>query len=416
MKVVVIGGGIVGLSSAYYLAKDGHQVTVVDRSTATTFGCSHGNAGMIVPSHFIPLAAPGMIQMGLRMLPNRKSPFGFRLLPSRSLAQWIFQFMVAANPRHVSRCAPILRDLNLAARRSYEELATEIGQGLGFEKRGLLMLCRDADTLEHEAAVARQANEMGLHARVLDPAGLAAADPDVTMSAAGAIHFEDDCHLSPHDLMTRLRASLVASGVEFRDGCVTESFDVKSSNIEAIRTSQGEVVGDQFVLATGSWSEAMAKKLGLRLPVQPGKGYSMTLESPVELPRLCSIFTEARVAVTPMNGALRFAGTMEIGAPEEGVNQQRVDGIIESIPAFFPKFRADQFVNQPVWSGLRPCSPDGMPYVGRTGVCRNLTVATGHAMMGLSLAPITGKLVAEIVGDRPASIPLALMNPDRFNR
>ena len=414
-SVVVVGAGIVGMCTAHYLSEAGFEVTVIDRSPAGEQGCSYGNAGMIVPSHFIPLAAPGMIQMGMRMMLKPKSPFALHFRLSLSLIRWTLQFAKSATRHHVDQCAPIIRDMNLASRACFEALVDSLGYGLGFERRGLLMLCKESKTLDEEGHVAETANELGLHAKVYDGDGLAKLDPTIKMNVAGGVHFEDDCHISSIDFMQSLDARLNKSGVRFVHGAELISFKRSGSKIDAVCTTKGDFAADEYVIATGAWSEAVMSMLSVRVPVQPGKGYSMTLEHPIEQPALCSILTEARVAVTPMNNKLRFAGTMEIGAAEQGVNRNRVEGIIDSIPAFFPSFRPEHFRNEPVWSGLRPCSPDGMPYIGRTAA-NNLCLATGHAMMGLSLGPITGKLVAEILTGQNPTIDLRLLNPDRFNR
>jgi len=203
-------------------------------------------------------------------------------------------------------------------------------------------------------------------------------------------------------------------GVEFHWQTEVLEIDRKQDRIQKIRTTSGEVDADEVVLCGGSWSPLLAKQVALKLPLQAGKGYSVTLNKPRQLPSLCAIFTEARVAVTPMGDSLRFGGTMEIAGLNETINAKRVQGIIRSIPNYYPEFRMDDFANTTPWYGLRPCSPDGMPYVGRTKRFKNLTIATGHAMMGLSLGPITGKLVAGILADQAPSISLSLLSPDRY--
>ena len=173
-----------------------------------------------------------------------------------------------------------------------------------------------------------------------------------------------------------------------------------------MRTSAGDLVADEYVLCAGAWSEAAVRDLGLRLPLQAGKGYSLTLARPRRLPRACAILSEAHVAVTPMDGGLRFGGTMELAGLDERIDPARVRGILKSIPRYLPDFAPEDFEGVAPWCGLRPCSPDGLPYLGRFDLYRNLTAATGHAMMGLSLAPITGRLVAELLSDeRPAHGP-----------
>ena len=182
----------------------------------------------------------------------------------------------------------------------------------------------------------------------------------------------------------------------------------------AVRTSQGDFAADEYVLCGGAWSPVVARDLQLNLPMQAGKGYSLTVPHPRQCPQICSIFTEARLAVTPIAGTLRFAGTMEIAGLNEDINPLRVQGIIKSVPKYYPDFTPDDFRDLPVWRGLRPCSPDGLPYVGRPARYSNLGIATGHAMMGLSLGPITGKLMAEILSGEKPSIGIGLLNPDRY--
>jgi D-amino-acid dehydrogenase len=186
----------------------------------------------------------------------------------------------------------------------------------------------------------------------------------------------------------------------------------------AVTGSGEEFTADEYVLAGGVWSEETVRPLGLSVPLQAGKGYSMTLPTPRQLPHLCSIFTEARVAVTPLGSSLRFGGTMEIIGKEKAgeINRARVRGIIQSVPRYFPAFSASDFDDLPVWTGLRPCSPDGLPYLGRFGKFANLSIAAGHAMMGLSLAPATGKLMAAILSGEAVSPNLALLSPDRYSR
>jgi len=202
--------------------------------------------------------------------------------------------------------------------------------------------------------------------------------------------------------------------VEFQWETEATGFVSEGNRIAAMKTSRGEMRAEEFVVAGGSWSPLLAKEAGLRLPMQAGKGYSLTMSQPRQLPQICSILTEARVAVTPMDGSLRFGGTMEIAGLNESITARRVRGIIKAVPRYYPEFREDDFAGIKPWCGLRPCSPDGMPYMGRTAKWRNLTIATGHAMMGLSLAPVTGKLMAQVIDGEKPEIDLALLSPDRY--
>ncbi len=414
-SVCIVGGGIIGLCAAWYVLQRGHQVTVLERHAEGTEGCSHGNAGMIVPSHFIPLAAPGMVAMGLRMMRNPQSPFYIRPRLDRDLLHWGLLFARSANANHVNRAAPLLRDLNNDSRKAYEELAqTFDGNGFDLTKRGLLMLCKTQHALDEEAHTADQARALGIDADVLTPNEAVQRDPGLRLDIAGAVHYPGDAHLSPQKFVAALISALQKGGAKIQGETEVTGWRTENGKIAAAQTNRGDIAADEFVLAGGSWSPGLARGLGLRLPMQPGKGYSVTLPNPRKLPELCSILVEARVAVTPMGGTLRFGGTMEMAGLNETITHSRVVGIKAAVPKYFPDFAPTDLENLPIWSGLRPCSPDGLPYIGRFKKWQNLTAATGHAMMGVSLAPVTGKLVASVVSDEPPAHALDLLSPERF--
>jgi len=420
-KILILGSGIVGLCSAHFAALDGHEVVVVDRSSPEpqsgspgAAGCSYGNAGMIVPSHFVPLASPGMVALGLKWMWNPESPFYIQPRLDWNLFSWGWKFWRAANRRHVERSAPLLRDLHLASRAAFEEFAARPGFDFGLEQRGLLMLCKTAHALAEEARAAEKARQLGIPAEVLNPAQTAVLDPGARLDIEGAVHYPRDCHLSPHRFMAGLRADLEKRGVQFAWNTEAAGWRVRGGKIEALRAAARDFEVDEFVLAAGSWSPALTRDLGLKLPMQAGKGYSVTLANPPQLPQICSILTEARVAVTPMGGTLRVGGTMEIGGLNDRINPARVRGIIQSLPKYYPEFSPEHFAGIQPWFGLRPCSPDGLPYLGRLPNLQNLVIATGHAMMGLSLGPVTGKLVADLLSSRKPQIEIGLLRPDRM--
>ena len=411
-SVLIIGAGIIGMCTAHYAAQRGFEVTVVDREREDHFGCSYGNAGMIVPSHFIPLAAPGAVALGLRWMFNPESPFWIKPRLDSDLLSWAIKFWKASTPEHLQRAAPLLRDLHLASRECFEHLAE--GGEFGLLKEGLLMLCKTHHALEEEARTAEKARALGIPAEVLDARAAAALEPGVRMDIAGAVYFPKDCHLTPHRLMSHLKKLAQHAGVRFVYEAEAREIRAKGRQVSSVITTRGVFQAHEYVVCGGSWSPILAKTLGLKLPMQAGKGYSLTLENPPDLPRICAILTEARVAVTPMGQALRIGGTMELAGLSEEINPVRVRGIIKAVPQYYPEFHVEHFDRVQPWRGLRPCSPDGLPYLGRTRRYQNLTVATGHAMMGLSLGPISGKLVAELLaGERP-SIDLQLLDPDRY--
>ena len=413
-RILIIGGGVIGLSTAYYCAQRGHRVTLLDRHPQERDGCSFGNAGMVVPSHFVPLAAPGAVGTACRWMWNPESPLYIKPRLNWDLLSWGWKFMRAANEGHVQRSAPLLRDLSFASRACFEELAALPNNDFSLVQQGLVMLCRTQHGLDDEAKYASQANDLGVPAQVMDPKQLAQLDPGVTMEVAGGVYFPKDCHLSPGRFMAGLQRQLDRLGATTSWSTEVTGFTHQAACITSVQTTRGMFEADEVVLASGSWSPVIARHLGLKLPMQAGKGYSLTLTKPRELPRLCAICTEARVAVTPMDGSLRFGGTMEIAGLNEDINPVRVRGIIQAATKYYPKFSPQDFAGIQPWRGLRPCSPDGLPYLGRTAKFSNLAIATGHAMMGLSLGPITGRIMSEILSGEKPTLDLTLLHPDRY--
>lgn len=409
-QVVIVGGGVVGLAAAYHLAERGHAVTVLDRGPA----CSHGNSGLIVPSHFVPLAAPGMIGLGLRSLTSRESPFWLQPSLSPAMLSWLVRFARASTAETVTLRAPLLRDLHLASRAIFVRWAAAWQPGFALGTDGLLMLCRTAQGLAAEARMADQARALGVPAEVLSAAETARREPSLALDIAGAVYFPLDAHLNPAQLLAALEAQGTRLGVTIlRDTPVT-GFRTRGRRVLAVETPAGPLEADEIVLAAGFASTAVARGLGLRLPMLPGKGYSLTLTAPRALPKHPAILTEARVAVTPMGDSLRVGGTLELGVGSATLDPRRVVGIVKSFVRYFPDFTPADFGQILPWCGLRPCSPDGLPYLGRFARFDNVVAATGHAMMGVSLGPITGRLVAEIVAGEKTSFDLTALRPDRY--
>jgi D-amino-acid dehydrogenase len=346
---------------------------------------------------------------------NPASPFYIKPRWDADLIGWGMKFWRAANAKQVARAAPLLCDLALASRICYEQLSGELDQSFGLVKKGLLMLCRSEEGWHEEALTVEKARALGLPAEVLDARQTAALDPSARMDIAGSVYFPKDCHFSPGEFMAALQKQLEKSGVRFLWRTTTAGFRRENRRIRAVRLDPGgELEADEFLVCGGSWSPGITRELGLNIPLQAGKGYSLTLPQPRQLPQICTILTEARVAVTPMGKTLRVGGTMEIAGLNDEINPVRVRGIIDSFCRYYPEFTPGDFEGIQPWRGWRPCSPDGLPYVGRTGKFQNLSLATGHAMMGMSLAPITGKLIAGLlVGEKPA-LDVSLLSPDRY--
>jgi D-amino-acid dehydrogenase len=412
--VHIVGGGIVGLCSAWYLHKSGCEVTVVDAGTFEG-GTSFGNAGMIVPSHIVPMAAPGVISQGLKWLFDDKSPFYIKPRLNSDLLQWIWNFNKSATRAHVNRSMPLLYAYNELSKNLYRELASDDGFDFGFSESGLLMLYRSEAYQEEESLLAEKARSVGMKAEVLDLEGVKRLEPDLELDVLGGVYFPGDAHLYPNRFMAQMRTKLHKKGVTFLPDSNVVEFESKGRKIKALHTSKGDRVPVAHVLlSSGSWTAKVLKKLGNRMLLQDGKGYSITLKNPPVRPRIPTILSEAKVAITPMGDDLRIGGTLEISGLSPKLNMRRVEGIVESVPNYYKNVDVPFSSDTQVWKGYRPCSPDGLPYLGSSSKYENLTVGTGHGMMGLSLGPATGKLLAEHITHSDTSLDISAYRLDRF--
>jgi D-amino-acid dehydrogenase len=414
MKAIVIGGGIIGLSSAYYLHQSGWEVTVLDK-TDLSDSCSYGNLGMIVPSHFVPLAAPGMVSQGIRWMLNSKSPFYVRPALSGDLISWGLKFVKSATARNVEKAASFLLNLNLYSKRLYEELQQEPGFDFALENKGILMYFKSEKVAEEEVHLAEKARSMGLDAVALNKNEVQVLEPETELDILGAIHYRCDSHLYPNKLLPQLIKNLQSAGVRIHGKNAVKQLIAEKGNIKKVITEQGEYEGDVVVMAGGSWLPQLARMAHLSIPLMPGKGYSFTDDKPQKKLNIPAILCEARVAITPMNGHMRYGGTMEIAPVNNKVNLNRVEGMVESIPKYFPGIKLDLPQEKDIWFGFRPCSPDGLPYLGRSAKLQNLIIAGGHAMMGLSLGPATGKVVADLANHQKPRVDISAFSPERFS-
>lgn len=414
-NILVIGGGITGLTSAYYLAKSGWKVTLVDKGDLRD-NCSYGNAGMIVPSHFTPMAAPGIVAQGIKWMFDSKSPFYVKPSPSWSLISWGLKFLKHANEKHVARTAPAIRDLNLYSSMLYHELATELEKDFDLHHKGILMLYKNDKTAEEEIHLSKTALELGLDTVVLNRDEVQAMEPHTEVDVLGAVHYRCDGHLYPPALMNLLISTLKELGVQIKTGALVDGFEVRSGKIVKTILSNGQTIAsDQVVLTGGAWLGQLAKKAGLAVPIMPGKGYSFMVEPSHGEIVHPSLLIEARVAITPMGGKIRVGGTMELAAVDHKVNLNRVKGIVESVPKYYPLYELSVPEISEIWHGFRPCSPDGLPYLGYSKNISNLVLAGGLGMMGLSLGPAVGHTVADLVNGQRTHTDIRLFDPERFN-
>lgn len=411
-EVVIVGGGIVGLCCAWHLHEAGMNVTIIDKGDFSE-GCSFGNSGMIVPSHFIPLASPGMIAKGLKWMFSKGSPFYIRPRINLELAQWLWQFYRAADKKHVVESAPLLRDMHIEGREFYDRLNSAPGYNFNFENKGILMMYQSAKAEHEETETAEMAHALGIEANKLSPDDLKELDPGVAFNVRGAVHFPGDAHLAPHILMKQMIIDLQKKGIEFiGESEVIKIRDNEKAGAKIFIRNQNVIDTRHVIVSTGSWSGILMKNSGYKLPMQDGKGYAMTIHQPNGMPSIPAILIEARVAITPMGDQLRVAGTLEISGMDHQINPYKIKSIVNAATNYYPELKITD--PGPAWYGYRPCTPDGMPCIGKIKENSSIVLATGHAMMGLSLAPATGRMVRDIILNKSRKDKSEKLNPLRF--
>ena len=405
---IIVGGGIIGLSSAYFLQKDGHQVTVIDQGDISE-GTSFINAGYLTPSHFIPIAAPGMITQGIKYMFDPSSPFYMKPRLDKDFIKWVLLFKRSCTKKNVEKNAQPILEFNLFSQKMFRELKTFNDFDFQLEHKGLLMTFQSAKMENHETEIAEKAIEMGLKIDKLNKDQLAELEPNLI--ANGAFHYHSDSHTTPAKFMEAMKKHLVKNGVVFKLN--EEVLDINASDKEVeIETKKGKYYFDEVVIATGSWTEKIAKKLKQYTPIQAGKGYAINSfrTTGISYP---TILSEAKVAVTPMDGFTRFAGTMELAGLDNKINIKRVIAIANTAKRYYRNFEFNQQEIARASLGFRPVSPDGIPFIGRLDKFNNITIAAGYAMMGWSLGPGTGKLVSEIISEKKLSFDLNPFHPSR---
>lgn len=410
-KVVIIGGGIIGLCSAYYLQKEGHQVIVIDKSNFTS-GASYVNAGYITPSHFISLAAPGMISKGLKWMFNPSSPLYIKPRLDYDFLKWAWAFKKSATASKVEKSIKPIKDINLLSRDLYEDIKSSNDFNFHYQRKGLLMCYKTDKVGEEEWKVGKRGVEEGLHVENLTAKDVEKIESKASLNIKGAVYYHSDAHMTPGDFMQQMLVYLKANGVVICKNENVVDIEVFKKGISKVITDKKELNCDEVILAAGSWSPLLAKKLGLKIPLQAGKGYRINVENETHI-TIPAILCEAKVAVTPMNGFTRFAGTMEIAGINHKINPVRVNSITNAAQAYYNNITITNEEKEKAACGLRPCTPDGLPYIGKSSKCNNLIVATGHAMMGWSLGPATGKLVSEIISNKKPSLDILPFHPDR---
>lgn len=404
-KVIIIGGGIVGLSTAYYLQKEGCEVTVIDKSNFSQ-GASYVNAGYITPSHIISLAAPGMISKGIKWMFNSASPFYIKPRWDLDFFKWGLAFKRASTAKKVEQAIPTIKDINVLSRELYADMKASGDFEFHYQREGLLMAYLTDKMGEKEWKVGQRAMQEGLTVENLSFSEVQQLQPKANINYKGAVYFHSDAQMTPTDFMRDMLSYLKSKGVAILAQEEVVQIATHQDIIEKVITDKQELQADFYVIAAGSWSSKLAKQLGVKMLLQAGKGYRINVHRNTGI-TLPTILCESKCAVSPMQGFTRFAGTMEFSGINHIIRKERVSAIADAASRYFKGLKITDAEKDDAQCGLRPVSPDGLPYIGKSAQCSNAIFATGHAMMGWSMGPATGQLVTEIILDKPTSLDLA---------
>jgi D-amino-acid dehydrogenase len=411
-RAVVVGGGVIGAASAYFLVRDGWNVTLIDQGEFGR-GCSHGNCGYVCPSHVLPLAVPGAIRGALKALCSPNSAFTIRPRFDPALWSWLLRFARRCNAADMHAAGAAIQALLRSSRALYPEILAGEQMDCEWETKGLLFVFRTPAAMSHYAETDRMlSEEFQMPARRLDSESLAELEPALKPGLAGAWHYEGDAHLRPDRLMSAWKTALEHRGVVIRSACGLENFMHSAGRAQAAATTSGELPGDLFIMASGAWTPLFNQALGCKIPIQPGKGYSITMPRPARCPQYPLILEEHRVAITPMRTGYRIGSTMEFAGFDDSLNPRRLDLLRQAAQIYLHEPTCEP--TQEEWFGWRPMTPDSLPVIDWSPALSNVLVAAGHNMLGVSMAPATGKLVAEMASGRTPHVDPAPYSVRRF--
>ena len=403
---IIVGGGVIGAFCGYYLARSGRRVTIIDKGEFGA-GCSHGNCGYVSPSHVLPLPGPGQLAYGLKGLLARSGPLRIRPGANLSLWSWLLKFGRRCNRRDQLQAGAARTALLESSRQLYADVVESEGLDVEFTTDGLLFVFRDAQHFDHFAQTdALLRDKFQVAAEPVDGAALVEMEPALKPGLAGAWHYKNDAHLRPDRLMSEMRRLLVQQGVEILSGHTMTAILPGRGAATGVKTQTAagfaDFSADEIVVATGPLTPMLNETLGCRIPIQPGKGYSITMARPNVCPRYPMLLEEAHVGITPFERGYRIGSTMELSGYNDTLDRGRLNYLREGAAEYLVEPTADPVEEE--WFGWRPMTWDGLPYIDRTPRYSNVWVAAGHNMLGLSMGTATGKLMAELMDERQPHI------------
>ncbi len=411
-SVVIVGGGIIGVNCAWYLSRAGWKVTVIDRKTIGG-ACSFGNCGLVCPSHVLPLTEPGAFKAAVKAMLTPGSPFRIQPRLDPALWSWLWNFSLRCNHKSMITAAHAIQALLVSSMREYETLVHEDKVDCEWQAKGLMFAYLNKRALDDYAKTDKLLAELfNEPAKLLSAEEAVALEPALKPEIAGAWMYEHDAHLRPDRLVHSMRTRLEADGVQFREQCELVKFTGTGTDAKSVETNQGTLAADTFVVASGAWTPMLREHVGCTVPIQPGKGYSITMPRPQICPQIPMIFPEHRVAVTPMHSGYRLGSIMEFAGYDESIKPERLQLL---------RSGAEHYLRDPycepeleTWYGWRPMTYDSLPVIDKSPKWGNVWIAAGHNMLGLSMAPVTGRLIKELMGNETTHLDATPYSIQRF--
>jgi D-amino-acid dehydrogenase len=408
--VAIVGAGSLGLATALELAARGVRPVVFERAPDVLSSCSAGSAGLLSPAHSTPLSTPAAVREGLSHMLRRDSPFSMR--PHPRLVPWLLRFVYAGRSEQVRVATSLIRDFSFASLELHKKLAAS-GLDTGLETNGAINIYETEKGHAGGVAEAEELRRHGIESTVMTAREACEFEPALSDRVVGGVFYPDEAQCDPERFMVAIAAAAIEAGAVLCTRAEVLGAEVSHGRVTRLHTAIGDIRPDQVVVANGAWTVQLSRQLGLPLPVQGGKGYHLDLERRPSDPSVPVYMQEARVIATPYSNRLRLAGTLQLTGLSMQLDEVRAEATLHSGERTLRGIERARVVE--VWRGIRPCTPDGLPILGRSERLENVVFATGHAMKGLHLAPETGRVVAQVVLDEEPTRDLAPFSPDRFS-
>ena len=411
-SAIVVGAGHIGIACAHYLQKDGYDVTVVDRGTVGG-ACSQANCGFLVPSHVLPLTAPDAIWTGMKSVFQPKAAFRVKPQLRPALYRWMIEFGRRCTKRQMLEAGKVLHEILEASMLEFQELFSDPALDCEWQDNGMLFVFRNDDALQDFARMDDMLiDEYGLAARHIPGDELTEFEPALLDDLAGAYYYKGDSHLRPNKLNEVWSQRLREKEITFVEQCRVDAVETQDGQVTGLLTPDGKMTADHYVFAAGAWSSNFADSLDCNIPVEPGKGYSVTMSRPEITPSHPMLIPEKHIGVTPFQTGYRIASMMEFVGFDKSIPRARIQQLKDSAVPYLKTPEGP--VEEDTWYGWRPMTWDSLPIIGRVPRLSNALLATGHNMLGLSLAPMTGKAIADLIAERPTDLPMEALSPTRF--